>query len=456
MALGFDNLSLRGGVSSRWADTWLNDIRASDYQLYLQEAAENAVAILVKWRDDYGIVPRWHQLFNEPLSGNNEVWGGSTQEIVDLVKTVGARLRTEGFDDIMLVVPSEETVVKSTETATAILADADARQYVGAIGYHTYPYGSAYAKASNILAASGAGQPPADEIAHRTALHDLAAQYGVQVWMTEVSHSEAAEWDTFRARAIQIHDELRYAQASSYWAMFNVHTELDGEDMVVVSDGNTFRITGMGRAIGHYARFSQRGDHVVSSSSENPLLQVTAFLHSSNDSPSLSLVLINNDSVAHTAKADISGVSLGTGAIVEQSTNAGFWQAGPEPALEAQGLSLELPPTSVTSISVNLEGGTSTGAGGAGASGGTSGGSGGSAKAGASPGGNSAGGVGGTPGIGGTSSTSLGGANAAASDNGSPEGCGCRAVGQGQNALNAFYCLAAGLLVFGRRRMRRC
>jgi hypothetical protein len=66
---GFNHFHLLGTVSSRSADQWLNDIRSQNHNLYLQEAAENSVPILVHWRDAYGIVPIWHQPFNEPLSG---------------------------------------------------------------------------------------------------------------------------------------------------------------------------------------------------------------------------------------------------------------------------------------------------------------------------------------------------------------------------------------------------
>jgi hypothetical protein len=49
------------------------------------------------------------------------------------------RLRTEGFADVKLVVPCEETVARSLAVAETILADEHARPFVGAIGYHCYP-----------------------------------------------------------------------------------------------------------------------------------------------------------------------------------------------------------------------------------------------------------------------------------------------------------------------------
>lgn len=306
--MGLDNFCLSGRVSTRWADQWLYQLRDSvGYTQYLAEAAENAVAVLVRWRDEYGIVPEWHQPFNEPLSGNRELWGGNVTEVVDLIKTIGARFRKEGFDKIKMITPSEETEEKSLNTATAIMNDPEARQYVGAIAFHPYPYGSTYAKAANILGTSGSGNPSASRISVRNAIRDLAAQHGVQVWMTEVSHSEAGEWDTFRARAIHIHDELKYADCSAYWGMMNMYDarEASEEDHVLVFDGpaQTYEIQGMGYAIGHYARWTERGNVRVVSTSSDPLIQITAFRDDAR--LRMVLVLINNASSERIVDVDI-------------------------------------------------------------------------------------------------------------------------------------------------------
>ena len=52
-------------------------------------------------------------------------------------------------------------------------------------------------------------------------LRDLGRQYNVPVWMTEVSHGglDPRTMDALRARAIEIHDELAYADASAFFAM---------------------------------------------------------------------------------------------------------------------------------------------------------------------------------------------------------------------------------------------
>src|SRR5882757_1684377 len=122
--MGFDNFTIHGGMNTKWSDPWLKTIRSKGlHGTYLQEVAENVVAGDVYWRNNYGIVPLWHHLFNEPTSGNQEVYGATTRDIVDLVKTTGARFRREGFAYTKFAVASEETEEQSLATAKAILND---------------------------------------------------------------------------------------------------------------------------------------------------------------------------------------------------------------------------------------------------------------------------------------------------------------------------------------------
>jgi len=294
--LGFNNYMLRGGVSTRYQDPWLNDIRSKNYDLYLQEAAENVVAPLRRWKDLYGIVPRFDQPMNEPLTGNNELYGATQQEVVDIVKAVGAKLKAEGLN-IKLVVPSEETEEASLSDAQAIMSDPVARQYVGAIAFHTYPYESVYTNIASLLSTSGSGNPDARRIAVRNQIRTLAAQFGVEVWMTEVCCGGGNFFDTLRGRAIHIHDEMVYTDVSSYWGMFNTGPDTSNtEDNISTFGAGTFRITGMGRAMGHYSHVIKQGAIRVDAGSSDSLVQVVAFRDDLRGK--LGLVLINNAGLA--------------------------------------------------------------------------------------------------------------------------------------------------------------
>ncbi len=345
--LGFNNFMIRGGVSTRWQDPWLNDIRSRNYRLYLQEAAENVVAPLRRWKDLYGIVPRFDQPMNEPLTGNNELFGANREEVVDIVKAVGARLKAEGLN-IKLVVPSEETEEASLADAREILADPRARQYVGALAFHTYPYESVYANIGNILNTSGAGRPDAERIAIRNQIRSLAAQYGLEVWMTEVCCGRANFFDTLRGRAIHIHDEMVYTDVSSYWGMFNTVPDSgkSSEDDISTFGTRTFRITGMGRAIGHYSHVIRQGAIRVDASSGDPLVLVVVFRDDIRGK--LALVIINNAAVSKSVSIAISGVTVSGNFKGEQSTAAEVWR--PVTATTE----ITLPALSVTSLSGNI------------------------------------------------------------------------------------------------------
>jgi O-glycosyl hydrolase len=360
LPLGFDNFMIHGGTNVRWADPWLGEIRRRDYPRYLREMTENVLAPLVHWRERYGVVPRWHHLFNEPISGNGELGGATHAELVDLVKAVGARLRREGFGSTMLVVPSEETEETSLAAARAILADAQARAYVGAIAFHTYPYGSVYSDVNRILETSGAGRPDAQRLAVRRELRELARNHGLQLWMTEVSNGRANTMDSMRGRAIHIHDELRHAGVSSYWGMFAAWDALatrgtcDDDCLVHFNRARgSVSIAGMGRAMGHYARWVRRGARWVDSETDDPLVLASAFRDAARRT--LVTVIVNNHRepvrvALQTACRGCTGALRG-----EQSSAQGYWLPlqGAE-RLEDGHWSVALPARSVTSVSMEL------------------------------------------------------------------------------------------------------
>lgn len=143
--LGFTRWCLSPKIAIRWSNPQLRELRKADYPKFLDACAEQVVLAARFWRERYKLVPRYIMPFNEPTSGNGELAGGASRDVVEIIKAIGKRLKDEGFADVKLVVPCEETVSRSLAVADAILADEQARPFVGAIGYHCYPYGSPYA-----------------------------------------------------------------------------------------------------------------------------------------------------------------------------------------------------------------------------------------------------------------------------------------------------------------------
>lgn len=370
--LGFTDYFPGQKINLRWASPWLAKLRQKDYARYLEEAAEQVVAEQIHWRDQYRLVPKYHMLFNEPLSGNNELRPGTTRDVVDIVKRTGARLRQAGFSEVKFLVPNEETVEQSYATTWAILTDKEARQYIGAIGYHTYPYGSTYASIPNILRTSGAGKPSLEAIRIRQRLRDLARRYELPLWMTEVSHGQVdpLSFDALRGRAIHIHDELVYADAAAYFGMLNIwdsrsqqshfgNNDLfspDNEGNIVFVDSRkgTVHISGTGYAIGHYARWIKRGSVRIEATSNDALLQVTAFRD--DTAARLVVVLINNAAGERSVEVNIQRLTLASASLTgEQSTASAFWQAlVPASPTGPNAFGIRLPALSITTLAAQI------------------------------------------------------------------------------------------------------
>lgn len=365
-----------GKLNTRWVNPWLDELKRTDYDRFLDECAEQLVAPMVYLRDQYAIVPRFLMPFNEPLSGNRELAEGTPRDVANIIKRTGARLRREGFDDVMMVAPNEETEEQSLVTATEVLSDAEARQYVGAIGYHPYPYGSIYASVPRILSTSGQGKPDADRVKVRRQLRDLGRKYSIPLWMTEVSHPEVdpRSFDHLRGRAIHIHDELVYADAAAYYAMNNMwdlvthRDHFDNDDLLSEADtvalannetGQVF-ITGIGYAIGHYARWIEPGALRIAAHAQTPLLQVTAFWDKRKQQ--LVLVAINNAPDQTEIDVLLQGVVLMGKLVGEQSTGAApypasYWQSiAPWDPPTPTSFGMILPAHSVTSIAGQARG----------------------------------------------------------------------------------------------------
>jgi uncharacterized protein (TIGR03382 family) len=364
---GFDHYWIGPVISTGFALSWAPALRSSNYQLYLDELAEHVAAVAIHWRDAYGVTPEYMQLFNEPLSGNGELAGGSVPEIIDIIKRSGDRLRAEGFATMKFVVTAEETEQKSLDDARLILADANAKKYVGAIAYHPYPYGSTYASVPNILSTSGSGTPDSSKVTLRNQLRDLGAQNGIPVMMIEVSHSDLpfTSFDGVRGRAIQIHDELTYADAAAFFGMNAMwdstsHAQhyagrpdpgfYSETDTVVLIDNamNKVVISPMGRAIGHYARWIKRGAVRIDSTSNDPLVQVTAFRDDAQGR--LVLVAVNNANATRTITVTVQSAPTLMGSLTgERSTAATVWEPFTG-TTTATGWTVDLPPQSVSSM----------------------------------------------------------------------------------------------------------
>lgn len=344
---GYTDATLGPSVSMRWIQTWLADIRSQDYQRYLDEASEHVLATVQHWTDAYGLRPKRLELFNEPTSGNKELTTTSISEVVDLVKAVGARLAAAGYGDVKFIVPNEETASRTLQVASAILADPDARQYVGVIGYHPYPYESTYSSVQRILDTSGSGNPDPVAVQQMEQLRALGDQYGLPVWLTEVSEGPGNDdypfgaMENLLARAIHIHDNFVYAGASAFFGMnvlwdSRTHEEHFGgqgvsflsqhSHLVLVDvDQGKILITGVARAIGHYARWLEPGAVRIGADSDNARVIATGFRDPRDGR--LVVVVVNNTDEERLVRVRLQGAQAAGTVTGESSWGEERWKA---------------------------------------------------------------------------------------------------------------------------------
>ena len=411
--LGFQNLfktkiydQLSASAKDKWdvipnfrvnknRQSWLFAMKGTNYQGFLNELAEAALVTVQDYTNTYGDQPPFALVANEPHSGNIEIADRSStpdylQTYTDIVKTIGARLVAAGYTT-KLVIAAEETTSISYETAQAVMNDVQARQYVGAIAFHNYPYSGDYSYIPNILNSSGSGSPEAVLLIRRTEMRNLAAQYGIQLWMNEVSNgyrnyygaSDGVLNNDFRAvrgRSIHIHDEMLYARINAFYGMNaiwdwvseqehfadreDVSTWQYGHGNIIQVDqaNNKVNITGIGYAIGHYARYFGKGAQVVDSNVSDALVQVTAVRDDADNE--MVFVIINNANTNRSASINLANIMVsgqvnGIRSTVQVAANdtSTFWvPLTPFAPTANNQINLTLPAESVTTIAVPIDG----------------------------------------------------------------------------------------------------
>jgi O-glycosyl hydrolase len=120
--------------------------------------------------------------------------------------------------------------------------------------------------------------------------------------------------------------------------------DIDSEEGTIVlidSPKQIVSITGMVYAIGHYARWVKRGATRLEATSNNPLVQITAFWD--QNQKRLILVAINNANKSQQLDILLNGVTLEGAIASEQSTQKSYWQ-------QLSAIQVEIPNRFVISI----------------------------------------------------------------------------------------------------------
>lgn len=322
----------------------------------LDEEVEWLFAAAQHFRDA-GIELPYMTINNEPdLAACKDRIKIEIPDYVSLVKRLGARLRAAGIAT-KIVVSDGWLPQNVLHYAQAVLADPDARQYVGALAYHAYSDG--YDDPARLLENSAASNPPHAGVQVRAQIRALAARYNLAIWMTEICYCTPragfSEFELLRARLNHLHDELTLGNVSAFDAinLYNIRRPGVSDELVEVfyrPDGTMerYQIATYGYLLGQYARFIVPGSVRLKAESNDPRVRVVAFQRPDGK---LVLVALNNNDFAVQATLNIIGLNPTPKALSILSSREGaIWQTPRDIALSGVSGTATLPPKSVTTF----------------------------------------------------------------------------------------------------------
>ncbi len=339
-------------TSLEWDADWLHTPGARQIAPGMEPEVAEMLAAVAKRYADEGLPLPYLSVANEPDWGSGLERVLTTAQMVQIVKLAGARMRSLGLDT-KLVISESYTLDMALAYAQAVLADPDARPYLGAIAYHGY---GVYGSAKAILETSGIGAPLDAEIAMRRQIRDLAASYGLPIWETETSAS-IDDLGAFRAglaRVNHLHDELTLADVSAFDQMnlfFIDRPNLEGNLVNVTFGGDgalaSFEAAPVGILMSHWARYARPGAVRVGATTTDPMVRASAFEAPGNQ---LVVVLINNRADEVALQVDVADATLGAAGQQIQTTDTTDRDPRALTPANASGFVATLPGESVTTF----------------------------------------------------------------------------------------------------------
>lgn len=292
-------------------EPWMSETNPAEY-------AEFVLVMLRHWRDA-GLEMPYYSLMNEPGFERSGYWSGAW--LRDVARILGPRMAAEGLKT-KLVVPDDLNASEAYGRLQTILADPDARKYIGAVAYHLY----------------GRGE--------EDAVRDLAEQYGIPIWMTE--YSTPGDWLAWAAIMQQLLVDDDVSAVDYLWGYFG---DWDGSQLIRIRlSGSSYAGYDINRhyyVMGQYSRYVRPGAVRIASSSAEPEVKVAAF----SDAGKLVVVATNLGATAHTVDAALGGGVTCTGGFDAVRTSATeSWTSLPVVAMDGTRFSANLPAKSITTF----------------------------------------------------------------------------------------------------------
>jgi O-glycosyl hydrolase len=301
---------------TRW---WISPIALESWmdETNPQEYVEWAMAINRQWKE-HGLELSYYSLRNEPSGATNPLSNGDYMR--EVVKLLGRALKAEGFST-KIVIPDDVRPSTAAALASTVLADPEARQYVGAIAFHLYN----------------------EPVSQAAPLRDMSAQYKIPLWMSEYYVADWMEWATL------VHTLLADYNVSAIDYLAGFLGNDSGAALVALQhDGTTYqgyRMLDQYYAFGNYTKYVRPGAVRVAASSSAQDVNVSAFVQSDR----LTLVAINHRDTAVTVRFNVGTTNNRQFSVVTTSAQD---HLAPLPALDVTSGSIVtvLKPASVTTI----------------------------------------------------------------------------------------------------------
>lgn len=296
-----------------------------------EEHAEWLLAILLRWRA-LGVELPFISVINEPAERRSRVWSAGWMRQV--IKSLGPRMRQEGFQT-MLVVPDDLNPHEAYRRAREIMADPDARPYVGALAYHLY---------------GGADEDMAG-------MRDLAVKYRIPVWMTEYSDKSYSAYRGAFAWILTMHRLIARFGVSAVDYMWGFMGSIADKDthspghtlVAIVFDRGRYRShapTPNYYLMGQFSRFVRPGHVRVGAQSKVDGVLVTAY----RGPRDIVVVAINAAQVEKDVRVSFTaGPMVGSFAAMRTSPTERWQVIDPVPVSEGV-MRTVLPPLSVTTL----------------------------------------------------------------------------------------------------------
>ncbi len=295
-------------------ETWMTESNPSEY-------VEWAMAILRRWRAR-GLTMPYYSVINEPGYRRSGYWSGNY--IRSVIRHMGPKLRAEGFPT-KFVIPDDLNASQAYDRSRTILADPEARRYVGALACHLYD----------------------EPVSNMAKMKELSERYGLPLWMTEFSKpGDPFGW------ANLMHTLIANYGVSAVDYMWGFFGQQDRAQLISIRhDGSSY--LGYDRrkqyyVTGQWSRFVPPGARRIRAASSDGAVRVSAFLTGSRPV----LVAVNNSTGAKTIRVSVRGVDGLTAMVPVRTTASENWRRMPELAVRDGAFTVTLAPTSVTTFAV--------------------------------------------------------------------------------------------------------